>query len=110
METHFPHPVVPTQFARDRLKSDFVLLAADAETLLRLTAHDAHAKVREARARVKAAVAEANAERIELQRRTVAGVKRAVARTDGTVRAHPYRVMGIALGLGVLGVWLLRHR
>lgn len=92
------------------MKSDLTLLASDAEALLRLTAHDANAKVREARARLKATLAEANAGRIDLQNRILGRTRQAVHRADTTVRAHAYRAAGLALGLGVVGGWLLQRR
>ncbi len=82
----------------DRLMSDLKLLVRDAEELVEATAQDVSDRAKEARARLRRAVASARESCDELQDKAVAGARAA----DTVIRDHPYQSIGIALGVGVL--------
>jgi uncharacterized protein (TIGR03382 family) len=81
-------------------------LLEDAQALLTATAHVAEEKVVEARRRLVAAVEKGKESLAAVQERAIAGAKA----TDKLVRAHPYRSLGIALGVGLLAGYLLGRR
>ncbi len=81
-------------------------LVDDAQALLAATGHIAEEKVVAARARLSAAVKHGREVLDDLKDKAVAGAKAA----DETIREHPYKAVGVALGLGVLLGLLLRRR
>ncbi len=82
----------------ERLVSDLKLLVRDAEEMVEATAQDVSDRAKEARARLRRAVASARETCDGLQDRAVAGARAA----DNVIREHPYQSIGIALGVGVL--------
>ncbi len=82
----------------ERLVSDLKLLVRDAEELVEATAQDVSDRAKEARARLRRAVALARETCDGLQDKAVAGARAA----DSVIRDHPYQSLGIALGVGVL--------
>lgn len=84
--------------ANQRLMKDLRLVMRDAEDLLKATAGEANEKVKEVRARLKAALESARGTCEDLQDRTVEAAKA----TDAVIREHPYESIGVAFGAGVL--------
>lgn len=96
--------------ARERVMADLRTLAADAEALLRATAHDATDAAKEARVRLTAGLEKAKATYDDLQAQGFESAKAAARKADQTVRAHPYESIGVAFGVGVLLGALLRRK
>jgi ElaB/YqjD/DUF883 family membrane-anchored ribosome-binding protein len=78
----------------------------DAQALLSATAHVAEEKVAEARKRLTAAIEKGKETWENVQEKAVAGAKA----TDQVIREHPYRALGVALGVGALVGYLLSRR
>lgn len=91
----------------NRIVADLKVLARDAEDLLEATAGDVTDKAKEARNRLRKAIAVAKDTCEGLQDKAVAGAKA----TDKVIRDHPYQSIGVAFGVGLLiGVLALRGR
>lgn len=107
METYFENmEQAQGAVARQRVLRDMKSLVRSSEHLLQATADDVNAKVRDARARVVAALDRSRVLCEHLQEETVAAARKA----DTTVRAHPYESMGVAFGVGLLiGVLISRR-
>lgn len=91
----------------DRIVHDLKVLVRDAEELVEATAHDVTERAKEARVRLRRAVAAAQESCEELQEKAVAGARAA----DTVIRDHPYQSIGVALGVGVLlGVLAMGRR
>jgi len=107
METHFATIETNDEpVTRQKLMSDLKVVVQDAEALMKATASDLGEKAREARVKLAATLESARASCKRLEEKTIAGAKA----TDRVIREHPYRTMGLALGLGVLvGVLLTRN-
>ena len=105
METHFPHLDEEYHNVRKRLMADLSVVAMDAEALLEATADNVSAQARVARTHLAAALEKAKATYAEFEAHGIAAAKKA----DATIRAHPYKSTGVAMGIGViLGLLLAR--
>ena len=91
-----------TQAVRD----DLGTLAEDARALLSATADVAGDKVSEARKRLTAALESGKEMYGRVRDQAVEGAKA----TDKAVHEHPYKAMGIALGVGALVGYLVARR
>ena len=78
----------------------------DAHEILKETGDTASREARAARKRLEAALESAKVYCKNLEGKAVAGAKA----TDKAVRAHPYQAAGLALGVGVLVGYLLKHK
>jgi ElaB/YqjD/DUF883 family membrane-anchored ribosome-binding protein len=90
----------------NRIEQASEQVAEDARALIAATANAAEEKIIRARNRLAAAMEAANDSRIALQAKAVESAKAA----DKAIRANPYPVIGMALGVGVLVGYLLRRR
>ena len=106
METHFPHLDENYHNVRKRLMADLGAVAIDAEALLEATADNVSAQARVARTHLAAALEKAKTTYAEFEAHGIAAAKKA----DATIRAHPYKSTGVALGLGVLVGILIGRR
>jgi ElaB/YqjD/DUF883 family membrane-anchored ribosome-binding protein len=88
------------------VRGDVGTLAEDARALLTATADVAGEKVGEARRRLAAALESGQELCGRVRDKAVAGAKA----TDEAVREHPYRAIGIALGVGALVGFLFARR
>jgi ElaB/YqjD/DUF883 family membrane-anchored ribosome-binding protein len=86
--------------------NDMGTLAEDARALMAATADVAGEKVGEARKRLAAALESAKEIAGRVRDKAVAGAKA----TDEAVHEHPYKAMGIALGVGALIGFLVARR
>jgi ElaB/YqjD/DUF883 family membrane-anchored ribosome-binding protein len=86
--------------------NDLGTLAEDARALMAATADVAGEKVGEARKRLAAALESAREIAGNIRDKAVAGAKA----TDEAVREHPYKAVGIALGVGALIGFLVSRR
>lgn len=96
MKTHNAHPAGEVS---EHLRED-------AQALLAATAPVAEAKVVEARKRLATAIEKGRETWHTVQEKTVAGAKA----TDQIIRNHPYKALGVAVGVGALIGYLLRRR
>jgi len=112
METHFPNAENSTssRIARERVMSDMLALARDAENLLKATASDVSEKAREARTRLMEAVENAKTTCSNMQAQGIESAREAAKKADETIRAHPYESLGVAFGIGVLLGALIRRK
>ena len=92
------------------MMADLQALADDAEALLRATVDDGTEKVREARAKITAALERAKTTFAEFQEQATDSAKAAAKKTDDAIRAHPYESIAVALGVGILLGVLLRRK
>ncbi len=90
----------------NRIVADLKHLARDAEDLLEATADDVTEKAKEARIRLRKALAVAKDTCEDLQEKAVEGARA----TDKVVREHPYQFIGVAFGVGLLIGVLALHR
>jgi len=86
--------------------NDMGTLAEDARALMAATADVAGEKVGESRKRLAAALESAKEIAGRVRDKAVAGAKA----TDEAVHEHPYKAMGIALGVGALIGFLVARR
>ncbi len=90
----------------ERLLQDLKAVVRDGEELLRAGAQDLSERGMAARERLAAALEIAKETRRKLEARAMAGAKA----TDRLVREHPYKSVGIALGIGLLIGVLINRR
>jgi len=86
--------------------NDLSSLAEDARALMAATADVAGEKVGEARKRLAAALESAKAIAGRVRDKAVEGAKA----TDEAVHEHPYKAMGIALGVGAILGYIFARR
>lgn len=91
---------------KPRATSDLAALADDARTLMSATADVAGEKVAAARKRLNAALERAKEIAGTVRDKAVAGAQA----TDEAVHEHPYKAIGIALGVGIMIGCLLARR
>ena len=87
-----------TYQANERLRGDLKLVMRDAEELLNAAGGAAGNKVNEVRNRLGNVLASAKTTYSRVQDKTVGAAKA----TDRVIRTHPYKSLGIALGVGLL--------
>ena len=94
-----------TQESTERLLKDLKDVVADGEELLRAGTSELSEKGSATRERLSAAMNTAKETGRRLQERTAAGAQT----TDRMIQAHPYKSIGVALGVGfVVGIMLNR--
>jgi ElaB/YqjD/DUF883 family membrane-anchored ribosome-binding protein len=86
----------------DALLADLQALIADAEALLKATAHQAGEKVQEAREQAEETIAIARKRLSQLKKTALKRGTQLVEDTDEYVHDNPWRVIGIAAGAGLL--------
>ena len=94
-----------TELKTEQIVKDLKAVVHDAEELAVATAGEVSENVRDARARLGNALASAKQTCERWQEKSIKGAKAA----DKIVHEHPYRVAGLAFGLGaLLGVLFTR--
>ena len=86
--------------------NDLGSLAEDARALMAATADVAGEKVGEARKRLAAALESAKEIAVRVRDKAVEGAKA----TDEALHEHPYKAMGIALGVGAILGYIFARR
>lgn len=86
----------------EKLLEDLQTVVADAETLLKATAHQAGEKVQEARARAADSLSAARQRLDEIKDSALQQARDAATSTDEYVHRNPWQAVGIAAGVGVL--------
>jgi ElaB/YqjD/DUF883 family membrane-anchored ribosome-binding protein len=94
----------------DKLLEDLQTVVADAEALLKATAHQAGEKVQEARAKAAESLSAARERLEEVKDSAIEHARDAVSSGDEYVRKNPWQAVGIAAGVGIVIGLLLRRR
>jgi ElaB/YqjD/DUF883 family membrane-anchored ribosome-binding protein len=94
----------------DRLVQDLRTLVADAEDLVRATAAETGERIKTARARLEENLRVARVRLDDAQQALVERSKAAAAATDRFAHENPWKVAGIAAGLGLLLGLLIGRR
>jgi ElaB/YqjD/DUF883 family membrane-anchored ribosome-binding protein len=95
---------------KEKLISDFKLVIADAEELLRATAGQAGEKAVEMRGRVEEHLARARQSLASAKDVAVEKAKTAGRATDTYVHENPWRSIGVAAGVGLVVGLLIGRR
>jgi ElaB/YqjD/DUF883 family membrane-anchored ribosome-binding protein len=96
METYFGEMnYARSAIARKQVMQDLNSLFRHAEELLKATAGDGSEKAKDAQSRVAETLERLKASSASIQEQTVVGA-------DTVIRTHPYKSIGIALGIGLL--------
>jgi len=90
-----------TRRARERVTLDLHSLARDAERFLDATKDDLGEKAHHARRQLSDAIERVRDTTHDWRDRSVAAAQTAARHADHTVRANPYRSVGVALAVGV---------
>ncbi len=95
---------------KQKLMADFRVVIADAEELLKATAHDAGEKAVAARAKIQEHLLEAKARLADAEEAVILRTKQAARVTDQYVHDNPWKAVGIAAGVGLLIGMLIGRR
>ena len=99
-----------TQVTKEKLISDFRLVVADAEELLRATAGQTGEKVSELRHKVQDHLTNAKLKLADAEAAVVDKAKQAGRAADDYVHENPWPSVGIAAGVGFLVGLLIGRR
>jgi ElaB/YqjD/DUF883 family membrane-anchored ribosome-binding protein len=96
--------------SKEKLISDFKVVVADAEELLRVTASQAGDKAADLRARIQTQLADAKVKLADAEDALVKKAKEVGHATDDYVNENPWRSVGIAAGVGLIIGLLIGRR
>jgi len=96
--------------SKDKLIADFKVVVADAEELLRATAHEAGDKAADLRARLQSRLAKAKDQLADAEAVIIDKAKQAGRAADDYVHDNPWRSVGIAAGVGLIIGLLIGRR
>ena len=99
-----------TDVTKEKLISDFKVVVADAEELLRVTAGQAGEKAIELRGKIQSRLADAKLQIGDAQAAVVEKAKLVGRVTDDYVHDNPWRSVGIAAGVGLVIGLLIGRR
>lgn len=99
-----------TDVTKEKLISDFKIVVADAEELLKATAGQAGDKAVELRAKIQSRLADAKLQLASAQDAMVEKAKLVGHATDDYVHDNPWRSVGIAAGVGLVIGLLIGRR
>lgn len=95
---------------KEKLITDFKVVVADAEALLKATANQGGEKLAEVRAKAEESLRVVKASMAEAQAELLLKTKAAAKATDVYVHENPWNAIGVAAGLGLLIGWLAGRR
>lgn len=101
---------LPVEVSKEQLINDFNVVVADAEALLKATAHQGGEKLIEVRAKVEESLNLMKARMAEMQTALIARTKAAAKATDAYVHENPWKAVGIAAGAGLVIGFLINRR
>lgn len=99
-----------SQVTKEKLVSDFKIVIADAEEILRATAGQAGDKITELREKTQARLADAKLKLADAEALVVDKAKAAGRAADDYVHDNPWRAVGIAAGVGLVVGLLIGRR
>ena len=94
----------------EQLITDFKVVVADAEALLKATANQGGEKLAQVRAKAEESLRVVKARMAEAQEALIVKTKEAAKATDVYVHENPWQAIGVAAGLGLLIGWLMGRR
>lgn len=95
---------------KEQLITDFKVVVADAEALLKATVNVGGEKVAEIRAKAEESLGIAKARLADAQSAMLAKTKEAAKATDAYVHENPWRSVGVAASIGVVIGLLIGRR
>ncbi len=98
------------EVTKEKLISDFKVVVADAEALLKASAGQGGEALAAVRTRVEESLAAAKEKMIDAEEELLAKTKAAAKATDEYVHEHPWNAVGIAAGVGLLIGLLISRR
>lgn len=98
------------EVTKEKLISDFKVVVADAEALLKASAGQGGEALAAVRARVEDSLAVAKSKMLEAEEELLVKTKIAAKATDEYVHDHPWNAVGIAAGVGLLLGLLISRR
>ena len=99
-----------TEVTKEKLISDFKVVVADAEALLKASAGQGGEALAAVRARVQESLAVAKEKMLDAEEELLAKTKAAAKATDEYVHDHPWHAVGIAAGIGLVVGMLIGRR
>lgn len=101
---------VTNDVSKEKLISDFKVVVADAEELLRATANQAGDKAADLRVKIQSRLADAKLKLADAEVALVDKAKLVGRATDDYVHDNPWRSVGIAAGVGLIIGLLIGRR
>ena len=96
--------------AQERMLNDMRLLVADAEELLKAAGAGSSEKVASLRPRVEATLSQARTRLRDMERAAEESARRAALEANAYVHENPWKVAGVAAGIGAIAGILLARR
>ena len=104
------NPNAAVDVTKEKLISDFKVVVADAEALLKASAGQGGEALAAVRTRVQESLAIAKEKMLDAEEELLAKTKAAARVTDEYVHDHPWNAVGIAAGVGLLIGLLIGRR
>lgn len=99
-----------TDVSKEKLISDFRMVVADAEDLLRATANQAGDKAADLRVKIQGRLADAKVRLADAEAAMMDRAKQVGRAADNYVHDNPWRSVGIAAGFGLIVGLLIGRR
>lgn len=99
-----------TEVTKEKLISDFKVVVADAEALLKASAGQGGEALAAVRARVQDSLTVAKSKMLEAEEELLEKTKAAAKATDEYVHDHPWHAVGVAAGIGLVVGMLIGRR
>lgn len=101
---------VSDEVTSEQLITDFKVVVADAEALLKATANQGGEKLAEVRAKAEESLRVVKARMADAQAALLARTREAAKATDAYVHENPWRAVGVAAGVGLVIGLLIGRR
>jgi ElaB/YqjD/DUF883 family membrane-anchored ribosome-binding protein len=98
------------EVSKEKLISDFKVVVADAEALLKASAGQGGEALAAARSRIEDSLKVAKAKMLDAEEQLLQKTKAAALATDDYVHEHPWHAVGIAAGIGLVVGMLIGRR
>lgn len=98
------------EVTKEQLMSDFKVVVADAEALLKATANQGGEKLAEVRAKAEESLMVVKARMADAQEAVLAKTRAAAKATDTYVHENPWNAVGVAAAVGLLIGFLVGRR
>ena len=98
------------EVSKEKLISDFKVVVADAEALLKASAGQGGEALAAARGRIEQSLKVAKEKMLDAEEQLLQKTKAAARATDDYVHDHPWHAVGIAAGIGLVVGMLIGRR